>query len=451
MRTGLKSLTFLVLSSSNIWAACLVLVGRPCNECVFVVVPDPSPGISPVFAFPSGLLQYVAVYMSVSHVCCACRSLERTASQGHQHDKVQQQSQGTWGDLVWVWQLKRCLKYVYSPCLVALVIALLFSPDFYPGHTGDFACFPCRCDMGHLQSCGLAGKLQQQQLAITNLTGIDQNVFKPLGCQVSQLSLANSSLFQLTSKSFKDLPCLRVLDLGRAKLRSLHEDSFFGLEKLEVLSLSQNELTQISVAHLSHLPSLEQLLSAVSRTTESVFLHFKKAIQSNGCQEDFSREIHTWNCWTSAAMKSTDWIKTPSWKQPTWKFWTSAQTRSFHFLKESLPDFQSCKVCTSTTTRSLHFPQEFLQNFQSCKSWRMSTVPYKVTPQRGTSKGSLGFWRSHNRRRRVYLQGTWSVHPDFLRASNPFETSRLFEIIGGGRKIRSYYAPKAMVLNRHNT
>ena len=224
------------------------------------VVPDPVPGISPIFAFPSGLLQYLALYVSVSHVCCACRLLERTASQRHQNDKIRHQSQETWRDLVWVWQLKRCLKYVYSPCLVAVLTALLFSPDFYPRHTGDFACFPCRCNMGHLQSCGLAAQLQQQQLALTNLTGIDQNVFKPLGCQVSQLSLANSSLFQLTSKCFKDLPCLRILDLGRAKLRSLHEDSFFGLKKLKVLSLSQNELAQISVAHLSYLPSLEQLL-----------------------------------------------------------------------------------------------------------------------------------------------------------------------------------------------
>ena len=101
-------------------------------------------GISPVFAFPSGLLQYLSVYMSISHVCCACRSLERTASQRHRYDEVRHQSQGAWRDLVGVGQVRRCLKYVYSPCLVAVIVVLLLSPDFYPGHTGDFACFPCR-------------------------------------------------------------------------------------------------------------------------------------------------------------------------------------------------------------------------------------------------------------------------------------------------------------------
>ena len=217
-------------------------------------------GISPVFAFPSGLLQYLSVYMSISHVCCACRLLERTACQRHRYDEVRHQSQGAWQDLVGVGQVRRCLKYVYSPCLVAVIVVLLLSPDFYPGHTGDFACFPCLCDKGHLQSCGLAAKLQQQQLAITNLTSIDQQAFKALGCQLSQLSLANSSLFHLNAKCFKDLPCLRVLDLGRAKIRSLHEESFFGLKRLEILSLSENELTEIAIAHLSHLPSLEQLL-----------------------------------------------------------------------------------------------------------------------------------------------------------------------------------------------
>ena len=218
-------------------------------------------GISPVFAFPSSLLQYLSVYMSISHVCCACRLLERTAGQRqYDNDEVRHQSQGPWRDLVWLGQVRRCLKYVYSPCLVAVIVTLLLSPDFYPGHTGDFACFPCLCDKGHLQSCGLAAKLQQQQLAITNLTSIDQQAFKAFGCQLSQLSLANSSLFHLNSKCFKDLSCLRVLDLGRAKIRSLHEESFFGLNNLEVLSLSGNELTEITIAHLSHLPSLEQLL-----------------------------------------------------------------------------------------------------------------------------------------------------------------------------------------------
>ena len=223
-----------------------------------IVIPDPLSGISPVFAFPSSLLQYLAVYMSLAHICCACRSLERTA-QG-QKEEPQHQSHRAWRDLVGVLPLRCCLKYFYSPSLVAVLIALLLSQDVCPGHRGDFACFPCRCDGGLLQSCGLAGKLQQQQLVIAKLRGIHPEAFQPLGCHLSHLSLANSSLVQLNSTSFKHLPCLRVLDLGRAKVRSLHKDTFFGLAKLEVLSLSENELTQISATHLRHLPSLEELL-----------------------------------------------------------------------------------------------------------------------------------------------------------------------------------------------
>ena len=195
--------------------------------------------------------------MSLAHICCACRSLERTA-QGQKEER--HQSHRAWRDLVGVSHMRCCLKYFYSPSLVAVLTALLLSQDVYPGHRGDFACFPCRCDGGLLQSCGLAGQLQQQQLVIAKLRGIHPEAFQPLGCHLSHLSLANSSLVQLNSTSFKHLPCLRVLDLGRAKVRSLHEDTFFGLAKLEVLSLSENELTQISATHLRHLPSLESLV-----------------------------------------------------------------------------------------------------------------------------------------------------------------------------------------------
>ena len=247
-------------------------------------------GISPVFAFPSSLLQYLSVYMSISHVCCACRLLERTAGQRqYDYDEVRHQSQGPWRDLVGVGQVRRCLKYVYSPCLVAVIVVLLLSPDFYPGHTGEFACFPCLCDKGYLQSCGLAAKLQQQQLGHYEPDRHrHQQAFKALGCQLSQLSLANSSLFHLNSKCFKDLSCLRVLDLGRAKIRSLHEESFFGLNNLEVLSLSGNELTEITIAHLSHLPSLEQLLLGstidVISTNNTIAADYldKKLIETQG-------------------------------------------------------------------------------------------------------------------------------------------------------------------------
>ena len=39
---------------------------------------------------------------------------------------------------------------------------------------------------------------------------------------------------------FKHLKCLKILDLGRAKLEELDSDAFLGLEKLQLLSVSEN-------------------------------------------------------------------------------------------------------------------------------------------------------------------------------------------------------------------
>ena len=103
----------------------------------------------------------------------------------------------------------------------------------------------------HLESCGLAAVLQQKQLVLTNLN--------QLGCHTTQMSLANSSLVAMPSGRFKHLKCLKILDLGRAKLEELDADAFVGLEKLQLLSMSENLLTNLSAAHLSHLPTLHHL------------------------------------------------------------------------------------------------------------------------------------------------------------------------------------------------
>ena len=191
-------------------------------------------------------------------MCCACRAVQRgqtpelEAARDVRPKVVRAHVRCPW--------VKRFLKYIYSPCLTALLVYLLICQDVYPGHRGDFTCFPCRCSAGRLQSCSLAAQLQQEQLVIAGVTSIEPQAFKPLGCRLSRLSLANNSITSLKPRSFEHLPCLQILDISRSKLSMLARDSFYGLEQLEVLSLHGNELHNISGDHLSHLPSLEKLL-----------------------------------------------------------------------------------------------------------------------------------------------------------------------------------------------
>ncbi|CAE7516806.1 Lrrc15, partial [Symbiodinium necroappetens] len=91
-----------------------------------------STSISPAFAFPSDILKFLAVYMTVAHICC-CVFCASFSGKGF---------------------ARRCLILVYSPALLLLLALFLTSSDFYPGHSGDFRCFPCRCsqDPAQLQS-----------------------------------------------------------------------------------------------------------------------------------------------------------------------------------------------------------------------------------------------------------------------------------------------------------
>eukprot|EP00434_Breviolum_minutum_P024231 symbB.v1.2.021395.t1/scaffold1840.1/size99223/9 len=223
-----------------------------------------SNSISPVFAFPSDMLQYLAVYVSVAHVCCACRAVERTAQgYGRTESKAKHNISFRWTSRSPIW-FRRFLQACYTPCIVVILVMLLTSEEVYPGHSGNFTCFPCRCSesaMGlHLESCGLAAVLQQKQLVLTNLSSIEPEAFNQLGCHTTQMSLANSSLVAMPAGRFKHLKCLKILDLGRAKLEELDSDAFVGLEKLQLLSMSENLLTNLSAAHLSYLPTLHHLL-----------------------------------------------------------------------------------------------------------------------------------------------------------------------------------------------
>ena len=143
----------------------------------------------------------------------------------------------------------------------------------------------------HLESCGLAAVLQQKQLVLTNLSSIEPEAFNQLGCHTTQMSLANSSLVAMPAGRFKHLKCLKILDLGRAKLEELDSDAFVGLEKLELLSMSENLLTNLSAAHLSHLPTLHTF-SLEGKQTSTVTSSCR-AIQSKVSQLTCSRKMRS--------------------------------------------------------------------------------------------------------------------------------------------------------------
>ncbi|CAE7510574.1 Igfals [Symbiodinium sp. CCMP2592] len=230
---------------------------------------DLSNSISPTFAFPSDILQFLAVYISLAHTCCACRSVERAKDLGESSAELVEPKQSKrpiihrtvfparHGRLV-----LRCLKALYSPMLLLVLFLLLRSPDVYPGHSGDFSCFPCRCsqEARRLESCRLAAVLRQPELALPGVHSIAQGAFDPLGCYVRRLSLANNTLISLPAKRFRRLSCLEVLDLGRGHLEHLEDEAFEGLAQLRLLSLSENNITDLPTQVLKPLLGLEQLL-----------------------------------------------------------------------------------------------------------------------------------------------------------------------------------------------
>ncbi|CAE7557559.1 Igfals [Symbiodinium natans] len=133
---------------------------------------DFSNSISPTFAFPADIMPYLAVYASLAHTCCACRSVER-ARELSERRAPGFLSIGTCSSRPGRLAL-RSLQAMYSPMLVLVLFLLLRSPDVYPGHSGDFSCFPCRCskDPGalHRSTSSSGPQAFQEQLGHWNVT-----------------------------------------------------------------------------------------------------------------------------------------------------------------------------------------------------------------------------------------------------------------------------------------
>ena len=150
--------------------------------------------------------------------------------------------------------------------MLVTIVALLLSSHFYPIHTADFGCFPCRChqkDHGakHLASCSLVGVLSLKDVSLSeqNITSVADDAFASSRC-LQRLSLSANRLPVLPKELFAPLDSLQLLDLGRLGLKHLESDTFAGLSSLRILSLSQNRLNALPKDLLHPMPALQQLL-----------------------------------------------------------------------------------------------------------------------------------------------------------------------------------------------
>ncbi|CAL1129729.1 unnamed protein product, partial [Cladocopium goreaui] len=147
--------------------------------------------ISPVFAFPTDLLGYCAVYFNLAHACCIAHILQHTTWRLPVRPRGERQK-------------SRCLPRLFgcslSIGLLSMLMTLLVTQEVFPmTHGRDFTCFPCNCakNVGsagqQISSCNLAVVLRQTQvnLAAKNITAVDPKAFSKLG-HVQRLSLANN-------------------------------------------------------------------------------------------------------------------------------------------------------------------------------------------------------------------------------------------------------------------
>ena len=150
--------------------------------------------------------------------------------------------------------------------MLVIIVALLISTPFYPIHTADFGCFPCRCrekDGGgkHLASCSLVGvlRLKDASLSQQSITSVAEDAFRS-SPGLHRLSLSGNRLSVLPEKMFTPLESLQLLDLGSLGLQQVESDTFLGLSNLRILSLSQNRLAALPNDLLRPMPALKQLL-----------------------------------------------------------------------------------------------------------------------------------------------------------------------------------------------
>ena len=164
--------------------------------------------LPPSFAFPSDLLQYAAVYISLAHVLAVCRALER-ADRDRGKQKLMLRARSVDG-------MGKMMLAAFLSALPLLVLACIWQGVSYPQvQPGDFRCFPCCCDATsnstlRLVGCELPAILRYTQLSLSNhnIGQIAPDTLFPASLKV--LSLSSNPLHNLNGSLFSQLTSLEA-------------------------------------------------------------------------------------------------------------------------------------------------------------------------------------------------------------------------------------------------
>jgi len=237
--------------------------------------------LNPIFPFPTTLLGYISIYISLVHVCCVCRVLEDTAAQFALKGKeerafertVSRESLLTRTSIPMLFRGVRkrtrfLASLLYFLVMLGIVVLAVANQHGYPKHAMDTRCYPCLCTNGkvpgtlRLESCWLASTLRFKylNLAKRGISEIAPKALHPLGQDLLILSLASNDLKYLPPKVFEGLHQTRLLDLSHCMLEDLRREHFEGLGKVGSLSLSGNHIKQLPPDVFKPMLQLKQIL-----------------------------------------------------------------------------------------------------------------------------------------------------------------------------------------------
>ena len=164
--------------------------------------------LPPSFAFPSDLLQYAAVYVSLAHVLAVCRALERA---DRDRGKRKPMRRGASMDGAG----KMMLAAVLSALPLVVLTCIRQGVSYPQVQPGDFGCFPCMCDATststlRLVGCELPAILRYTQLSLSdhNIGQIKPNASFPASLKV--LSLSSNPMRNLNGSLFAQLHSLEA-------------------------------------------------------------------------------------------------------------------------------------------------------------------------------------------------------------------------------------------------
>lgn len=239
--------------------------------------------LNPIFPFPTTLLGYISIYISLVHVCCVCRVLEDTAAQfalksaeERGFERAVSSTSLLTPSLVSIAPLFQGVRkrtrfltsFLYFMVMVGIVMWSMANQHGYPKQAMDTRCYPCLCSNGQmpgtlrLESCWLASTLRFKYLNLANrgISELEPRALHPLGEDLLILSLASNNLQNLPPGVFGGLRQARLLDLSHCMLRDLNRGHFEGLGRVGSLSLSGNHIRELPPDVFRPMPQLKQIL-----------------------------------------------------------------------------------------------------------------------------------------------------------------------------------------------